>query len=127
MWLGSISGSLVVKKFKNIRAVFSFYILGILLFTFIGFYFYKVYYILTLPQLYHVVLLLFIPGLFMGGIYPIANAIEQNTNESIGKNAGELYLYNTMGALVGSLLSNLFSLLWHKIHRHIFCLYHSKA
>ncbi|HEY1308499.1 MAG TPA: hypothetical protein VGF24_33350 [Vicinamibacterales bacterium] len=44
-----------------------------------------------------------IPALLMGVGFPLANAIIQRTEESVGRRAGLLYLTNTLGGVGGSL------------------------
>ena len=44
-----------------------------------------------------------LPALLMGFSFPLANAIIQRTEQSVGRRAGILYLANTAGAVCGSL------------------------
>jgi spermidine synthase len=44
-----------------------------------------------------------IPALLMGFTFPLANALIQRAEQSVGRRAGILYLANTAGAVVGSL------------------------
>jgi len=44
-----------------------------------------------------------LPALLMGLSFPLANAIIQGSERSVGRNAGVLYLANTCGAVCGSL------------------------
>jgi spermidine synthase len=44
------------------------------------------------------------PALLMGFSYPLANAIVQRTEDSVGRRAGVLYLANTLGGVGGSLV-----------------------
>ncbi len=44
-----------------------------------------------------------LPGLLMGFAFPLANAIAQRADGSVGRRAGMLYLANTFGAVCGSL------------------------
>src|SRR5205814_3116384 len=44
-----------------------------------------------------------LPALLMGFSFPLANAIVQRAEESVGARAGVLYLSNTAGAVCGSL------------------------
>jgi spermidine synthase len=44
-----------------------------------------------------------IPALLMGFSFPLANAVIQRTEPSVGRRAGALYLANTAGAVCGSL------------------------
>jgi spermidine synthase len=44
-----------------------------------------------------------LPALLMGFSFPLANAIIQRTERSVGRRAGVLYLANTFGAVCGSL------------------------
>lgn len=46
-----------------------------------------------------------VPALMLGGAYPLANAIVQDTERAVGRRAGLLYLANTVGAVAGSLLT----------------------
>ncbi|MEL7368783.1 MAG: hypothetical protein AAFN74_07720, partial [Myxococcota bacterium] len=45
-----------------------------------------------------------LPAFFMGFAYPLANASIQTSVGSVGRRAGLLYLANTLGAVIGSLL-----------------------
>jgi spermidine synthase len=44
-----------------------------------------------------------LPALLMGAAFPLANAVVQHADPSVGSRAGILYLANTAGAVVGSL------------------------
>ncbi len=44
----------------------------------------------------------------MGFAFPLANALVQDAESSIGRQAGSLYLANTLGAVGGSLVTGLF-------------------
>src|SRR6185436_19072095 len=44
-----------------------------------------------------------VPALLMGFSFPLANAIIQRAERSVGRRAGVLYLANTAGAVCGSL------------------------
>lgn len=46
-----------------------------------------------------------LPALLMGFAYPLANAIIQRAEASVGRRAGVLYLANTFGAVCGSLVT----------------------
>jgi spermidine synthase len=46
-----------------------------------------------------------LPGLLMGAAYPLLNALVQSAGPEIGRRAGKLYLFNTAGAVAGSLLT----------------------
>jgi len=46
-----------------------------------------------------------VPALFMGFAFPLANALIQRTEQSVGRRAGMLYLANTVGAVAGSLVA----------------------
>jgi spermidine synthase len=46
-----------------------------------------------------------VPALLMGFSFPLANAVIQRTERLVGRRAGILYLANTAGALVGSLVA----------------------
>ena len=48
-------------------------------------------------------LVLAVPALLMGFAFPLANAIIQRAEHSVGRRAGVLYLSNTVGAVCGSL------------------------
>ena len=48
-----------------------------------------------------------VPALLMGFSFPLANAIVQRAESSVGRRAGLLYLANTAGAVAGSLLTGL--------------------
>ncbi len=44
-----------------------------------------------------------LPALLMGFSFPLANAIIQRAERSVGRRAGVLYLANTVGAVCGCL------------------------
>ena len=44
-----------------------------------------------------------LPALLMGFSFPLANALIQRAERSVGRRAGVLYLSNTAGAVCGSL------------------------
>ena len=44
-----------------------------------------------------------VPAVLMGFSFPLANAVIQRTEQSVGRRAGILYLANTAGAVCGSL------------------------
>jgi spermidine synthase len=46
-----------------------------------------------------------VPALFMGFGFPLANALIQRAEQSVGRRAGALYLANTVGAVAGSLVA----------------------
>jgi spermidine synthase len=46
-----------------------------------------------------------VPALFMGFAFPVANALIQRAEQSVGRRAGALYLANTAGAVVGSVVA----------------------
>jgi len=46
-----------------------------------------------------------VPALFMGFGFPLANALIQRAEQSVGRRAGVLYLANTAGAVAGSLVA----------------------
>jgi spermidine synthase len=46
-----------------------------------------------------------VPALLMGFSFPLANVVIQHTERLVGRRAGMLYLANTAGALVGSLVA----------------------
>ena len=48
-----------------------------------------------------------IPALLMGFSFPLANAMIQHAERSVGRRAGVLYLANTLGAVCGSLARRL--------------------
>src|SRR5206468_5998570 len=43
-----------------------------------------------------------VPAFFMGFAFPLANAVVQRREESVGRRAGALYLANCLGAVAGS-------------------------
>ena len=51
-----------------------------------------------------------IPALLMGFSFPLANAVTQRMEDSVGTRAGALYLANTVGAVSGSLAAGFFLL-----------------
>jgi len=50
-----------------------------------------------------ILLVVGLPAALMGFSFPLANAIIQRTESSVGRRAGILYLFNTVGAVCGSL------------------------
>jgi spermidine synthase len=46
-----------------------------------------------------------VPSFLMGCTFPLANACVQRAEASVGRSAGALYLANTLGAVLGSLLT----------------------
>jgi len=50
------------------------------------------------------------PAFFMGFAFPLANAVVQRREESVGRRAGALYLANCLGAVVGSTVTAFFLL-----------------
>ena len=44
-----------------------------------------------------------LPAFFMGFAFPLANAVVQRHEESVGRRAGVLYLFNCLGAVSGSM------------------------
>jgi spermidine synthase len=44
-----------------------------------------------------------LPGVLMGAAFPLMNALVQQAGAEIGRRAGSLYLFNTVGAVLGSL------------------------
>ena len=64
---------------------------------------------LTLAELWFnarpILLEVAVPALLMGFSFPLANAIIQRTERSVGRRAGVLYLSNTVGAVCGSLVA----------------------
>ena len=54
--------------------------------------------------LHPTLVLIFVPSVLMGFAFPLANAIVQTSEHTVGRRAGILYLANTLGALGGSLL-----------------------
>ena len=44
-----------------------------------------------------------LPAFLMGAAFPLANALVQRAEHSVGRRAGTLYLANTVGAVAGSL------------------------
>ncbi len=53
-----------------------------------------------------------LPALLMGFGFPLANAVIQRAEASVGQRAGVLYLANTTGAVVGSLAAGFLLLPW---------------
>lgn len=51
----------------------------------------------------YVLIELGVPALMMGFTYPLANAMVQDAESTVGRRAGALYLANTAGAVMGSL------------------------
>ena len=51
-----------------------------------------------------------LPALLMGLAFPLANAVIQRAEQSVGRRAGLLYLANTVGAVCGSLAAGFFLL-----------------
>jgi MFS family permease len=53
-----------------------------------------------------------LPALLMGFSFPLANAIIQRAERSVGRRAGVLYLSSTVGAVCGSLAAGFLLLPW---------------
>ena len=51
-------------------------------------------------------------ALLMGLAFPVANAIVQRAERSVGRRAGGLYLANTVGAVGGSIATGFLLLPW---------------
>jgi spermidine synthase len=51
-----------------------------------------------------------LPSFFMGFAYPLSNGIAQSSKLKLARHAGVIYLYNTIGAVCGSLLTGFFLL-----------------
>src|SRR5262249_23608739 len=47
----------------------------------------------------------FVPAVLMGFTYPLANAVVQRIEAEVGRRAGALYLSNTAGSVLGSLVA----------------------
>ncbi len=52
-----------------------------------------------------IVMLVGAPAVLMGATYPLANAIVQRSLAQVGRRAGALYLMNTLGGVLGSLVA----------------------
>jgi predicted membrane-bound spermidine synthase len=50
-----------------------------------------------------VLLVVGLPAVFLGSAFPLANAILQRRASTVGRRAGSLYLFNTLGGVAGSL------------------------
>ena len=59
----------------------------------------------TMYALHAIVPVVALPSLLLGFSFPLANAAIQAASASVGKRAGALYLANTLGAVLGSLLT----------------------
>jgi len=66
----------------------------------------------TAINLQSIVVVVGLPALFMGCTFPLSNAHVQRVEAEVGNHAGALYLANTMGAVVGSLLTGFVLLPW---------------
>ncbi len=53
-----------------------------------------------------------LPAFFMGFAYPVANAVVQEDEHAVGSRAGELYLWNSLGAVSGSTVAGFALLPW---------------
>ncbi len=49
--------------------------------------------------------LVFVPALLMGATFPLCNSMVQANSQSLGKNSGLVYLFNTLGAFIGTQLA----------------------
>jgi len=58
-----------------------------------------------------------VPALLMGFSFPLANAIIQRAEQSVGRRAGVLYLANTAGAVCGSLAAGFILLPFHGLQQ----------
>jgi spermidine synthase len=52
-----------------------------------------------------ILLVVGVPAVLMGLAFPLANAVIQRTESAVGRRAGVLYLFNTLGAVCGSLVT----------------------
>ncbi|MES3037246.1 MAG: fused MFS/spermidine synthase [Bdellovibrionota bacterium] len=129
MWLGAICGGYITKKWKSSTALP--YIYSQLLFvvaTIGGFFIFintdKVYlnaqldagalsgqsgiFYLMIEQLVYAIpalkIVLF-PSVMMGAAFPLINVFVQKNKDSVGKTAGSIYLWNSVGAILGSLMT----------------------
>jgi len=66
----------------------------------------------TLWQLGNIAAVIGLPAFLMGFAYPVANALVQDAEASIGTRAGALYLANTAGAVAGSMITGFVFLPW---------------
>lgn len=64
--------------------------------------------VMTWANLYPIVAITALPAVLMGFAYPLANAIVQRGQGSVGTRAGALYLANTLGAVLGSIAVGFF-------------------
>lgn len=125
IWIGSVGGGYLARFF---RPPADLYILSQLLFTLtclIAFLIFNEHGLYTFDKppnplelsafsgtllniwviLHPTLILIFVPSVLMGFAFPLANAIVQTSEHTVGRRAGILYLANTLGALGGSLLS----------------------
>ncbi len=119
IWIGSMAGGHLTRVFKRPADL---YILSQLLFALTsliaflivdgGSYGFDQRHLRSSTTLTHIwsilhptLVLMFVPSVFMGVAFPLANAIVQDSEHQVGRRAGVLYLANTLGALGGSILS----------------------
>jgi spermidine synthase len=125
MWLGSSSAGLLCKKIRSPKTLLILSqwlmvlssLLSIFVFTinsdFLSAYLAELNsYNFLQKNLLEIAMILFpvlklvaIPAFFMGMAYPLANAIVQKNIQNVGKNAGLIYFFNTLGAIFGSIVT----------------------
>ena len=124
IWFGSVASGILTKRLKRPELLFFYSQVVFALFVMGGFLFFDYYPItkvhedtfFALPALiqplYEFALILIpilklvgIPAFVMGFSFPLANALIQDRAREVGKRSGSLYLWNTLGALCGSLLT----------------------
>lgn len=107
MWLGAFFMGRIKEKIKMDEYKFlTLNIAAVAIFTTILFIAYDSSWgLVHFNDFFNIAFVIFIPSFFMGAIFPLANSIYQKDPSTIGKKAGALYLYNTMGALCGSTLT----------------------
>ena len=109
MWLGAVLGGYLSKKFKVPSILFIFGQIFFVLTAVGGFFFFintnRVFLVQELHYIIPLVKIIFVPSVAMGMAYPLINALVQKNSRRVGGRAGGIYLWNSFGALLGSLLT----------------------
>jgi spermidine synthase len=123
--VGSIGFGRIVEKVKNRIVLFSLLHVGIFvstvgillvfpfyqdLYLFINKTFHPDFYVMRILLFFLALLLLIIPTTFMGATFPVASKICATQNDNLGKDIGILYSLNTLGSVIGCIITIFFLL-----------------
>jgi len=123
MWMGSYIGGLLVRKFQRPTVIFAVSQILFIGTTLMGLLYFDIYELQVFSEkysngsflvsaywklFYPIFKLVGIPAIFMGFAFPLANAIAQTQENKVGSCAGKIYLWNSMGAVLGSLSAGFF-------------------